>query len=215
MLEPDSKFRQWENIEGLVVKTASHIYTRVVAAKLTHRISVDDLIQEGAATWVKACDTFDPEKGFAFSTYLTRAMYTNLNRWVDRQGNIKGGEMYGFVSIHDQIGDDGNERQELIADECDLAPELLLDLETEVNRRADQLSPHARRTYALMVNPPDWLLEELRAQRELAEARFQAGLAPSRKVPTLLQCIETVMQVVWEFSDRQTAKIRSEICAIQ
>jgi RNA polymerase primary sigma factor len=61
----------------LVVNIAKHYHSPVVP--------FEDLVQEGAIGLMTACDRYDPERGFRFSTYATHWIKQAISRAIDNK----------------------------------------------------------------------------------------------------------------------------------
>lgn len=215
MLPADSEFRQWESIERLIYKIANQVHTRVKAAGLQSRIGLDDLVQEGATTWVLSMEKFKPEFGFAFSTYLTRSVYTNLNRYVSKHGNIKGEQTYGYVSLNETIGESTSEMGDLMPDETTPSAGDLIDLQDTIERRMNSLSPITRQVYKWMINPPAWFIAECKAAKAFAKKAHAQGVSRSVAGPTEVVLIASLLRTVWGLDDRQVKRVRAELGALK
>jgi RNA polymerase sigma factor (sigma-70 family) len=66
---------------GLVVSLA-HSYSKSTAQP------VEDLIQEGSLGLMKAVDDFDPDKGFAFSTFAVPYIKNAIRRYISQNGRM-------------------------------------------------------------------------------------------------------------------------------
>ena len=211
MLPADSEYRQWETIERLVYKIAGQVYQRVLDGRLTSRISKSDLVQEGAATWLIVCEKYNPNAGAAFSTYFTRALYTNLNRYVDKHGNIKHGQVCYHNSIDQEVIEDGSTGQDLIADPHTPMPDEVLEVAETLKRRMNSMSLPARLMYQWLLNPPEWLVEEIRATKAFWDKR--SGIIGAKKLggPQDLDVVATAFQRMWDLSDEQLKAVRREV----
>lgn len=218
MLPVGDKFREWPSIEKMVCGIAHKVYSRVMAAKLSHRISVEDLIQEGAVTWMQSCEKFDPQYGVKFTTYLHRAVLTNLNRYVHNNGNIKHGVSAMMDSINQPMGsEEGSTKtlEEVLDMGVVYEPDVLLEMQEDVESRMESLSPKARIIYRLMLAPPDWLREEFDAAKEQARLRREMNIRPAGNAPPDIIVIAEIARVVWDIGNCEFKSIKTELWRIQ
>lgn len=86
----------------------SNLKLVVSVAKVYSRsgVPLPDLIQEGNIGLIKAVDSFDPEKGFRFSTYAVAWIRQAITRAIERQGRAIRVPSYVIQSIRklNQIG---------------------------------------------------------------------------------------------------------------
>lgn len=73
----------YESVRLLLHKIAGKCYRRVVAMGGLG-MTIDDVIQEMNLSYVKALQTFDPERGVLFSTFLQTACFRNFNMAIER-----------------------------------------------------------------------------------------------------------------------------------
>ncbi|MCK5643212.1 MAG: hypothetical protein KAJ19_20555 [Gammaproteobacteria bacterium] len=218
MLPDDDKFRKWPSIEKMVCGIAHKVHGRVMAARLGHRVSVEDLIQEGAMTWMQSCEKFDPQYGVKFTTYLHRAVLTNLNRYVHNNGNIKHGVTAKMDSISQPISsEEGSTKtlEEVLDVGIVYGPDVLLEMQEDVDARMESLSPKARIIYRLMLAPPDWLREEFDAAKEQARLRRKMNIRPAGNAPPDIIVIAEIAKVVWDIEDYEFRSIKTELWRIQ
>lgn len=198
MLPQDSEFNDWASIEAMVYMVAYKVYSRVVAAGMTPRVAVDDLVQEGAICWMKAKEQFDPEQGTKFSTYLHNALWHNLNRYVNKQGHKIRTVNVDDEAVFTQM-EGGDE------------PEKALVAEATVRAKMEALSPRARLVIDWLITPPDWLLEEQAAMAEMGAEQVRAGHTQRAPLPQDLSLIMTVLNKVWGISNLECQRLAKEI----
>lgn len=218
MLPVDSEFRQWPSIEKLVCKIAHKVYGRVMAAKLGHRISVEDLIQEGALTWMKSCDKFDPQFEVKFTTYLHRAVLTNINRYVDNNGNIKHGVTALMSSISQPMGDEEGATktlEEVLNVGIIYEPDMIVEMQDSIDSKMDRLSDKAKLIYKLILAPPRWLREEFAAAKEQAKLRRQLNIRPAGNAPPDIIVLARLADVLWNIKEPEFKEIKTEIWRVQ
>lgn len=123
---------------------------------------LDDLVQEGFIVCMTVSKTFDPSKGYAFSTYFV----TSLNRHF--LNLLLGLQRLPMQSV--EIGDDLS-LLDMIEDEAE-NPEKEVLAEAEIKSAIKSLSPLARLMAELLIDPPPYLREQfdaLEAKRKMAQ----------------------------------------------
>jgi len=119
----------------------------------------DDVRQEAFLVCLNAEKSFDPSKGWAFSTYFVTAARHHFSHLITKK-------------IHGEIVTEDVDQQLLVNmiddGEC---PETAVSIDQELSASADSLSPIAALIMALLTSPPDLLVrnfEALNSKRELA-----------------------------------------------
>lgn len=163
---------KFENYDRLIRMCAHKAHMRLKAAGCSTMF--DDVYQEMCMTFVKAQRNFDPSKGNAFSTFLVRACWHNINRWA------KGEFAHVAASLDSVVGDeDDREHHELIADGAPTIEDELMAREIRAKRLA-KLTPLARKFVDLLENPPPALVRELKALQARCELGRSRGIAGAR-----------------------------------
>lgn len=69
----------------LVARHAGLVLTVLRRLKLPDREDMPDLVQEGQFALVRAIRGYDPDRGYAWSSYACRAIYQALSRYLDQR----------------------------------------------------------------------------------------------------------------------------------
>jgi RNA polymerase primary sigma factor len=101
MTVPDLKRQIRRSLRAKAALTESNVRLVVSIAKRYQRrgLSFQDLAQEGILGLTRACDKFDPERGFRFSTYASWWIKQSIMRAIADQGRT----IRLPVHIHDQL----------------------------------------------------------------------------------------------------------------
>lgn len=138
-----------------------------VAKKWNHRLKqfgfdMNDLVQEGFIVCMTVSKTFDPSKGYAFSTYFVTSLnrhFLNLMLGLQRLP-VQSVEIDDNLSLLDMIEDESeNPEEEVLA-------------ESAIKLAIKSLSPLARLMAELLIDPPTYLREQfdaLEAKRKMAQ----------------------------------------------
>ena len=173
---------------------------------------LEDLVQEGAMTWIACMDKFKPDAGAKFSTYLAQATYQNLNRAVDRMGNQRSGETQHFSSLDGFVtAESDTPLHELIEGECWDDGEAVCIIHERVERARRELSPLARLVFDWMYDPPQWVLEEVRAAREQVLYGNSRGIVKQTFLPSDFDLIARILSRLWNIDNSRLRKIRTEL----
>ncbi len=71
--------------EGLVRNMARKALGRLIENRVV--VDFEDVYQDMCVSFVKAAQTYDPDRGITFSAYMGRAAYNNFNRTAERMIN--------------------------------------------------------------------------------------------------------------------------------
>lgn len=101
MTVPDLKKQIRRSLRAKAALTESNVRLVISIAKRYQRrgLSFQDLAQEGILGLTRACEKFDPERGFRFSTYATWWIKQSIMRAIADQGRT----IRLPVHIHDQL----------------------------------------------------------------------------------------------------------------
>mmetsp|Transcript_31965 Transcript_31965/g.53466 ORF Transcript_31965/g.53466 Transcript_31965/m.53466 type:complete len:475 (-) Transcript_31965:98-1522(-) len=114
MTVPELKKQIRRSLRAKAALTESNIRLVISIAKRYQKrgLAFQDLAQEGILGLTKACDKFDPERGFRFSTYATWWIKQSIMRAIADQGRT----IRLPVHIHDQLSSLRKAQRELKAD---------------------------------------------------------------------------------------------------
>lgn len=94
----------WWRVRNLVVVLAKR---RVDAFGEQCGVDLDDMVQSGFIGFMQAVKLFDPAKGYKFTTYLTRPLQTEFNRYTGRLTSKRDPLNGGCASLDVAVGDEG------------------------------------------------------------------------------------------------------------
>ena len=94
----------WWRVRNLVITLAKR---RVDAFGEQCGVDLDDLVQSGFIGFLYAVEAFDPAKGYKFTTYLTRPLQTEFNRYTGRLTSKRDPLNGGCTSLDVAVGDEG------------------------------------------------------------------------------------------------------------
>lgn len=121
--------------EELVVHYQGLVYSMAhkIVRKLRQGTEVEELISDGMVGLVKAIDTFEPERGFKFSTYATPvirgSIYNGLRRldWMPERTRLKARNLQKAMEKLSQLNG-RRPTEEDLAEELDLSAKEVYDL---------------------------------------------------------------------------------------
>lgn len=79
-----SKIRNISNIERIVSENIGLAEKMASRRAIQGRCEFDDLKQVCSISLMKAAESFNPDKGYAFSTYVCRIMQNDINSYMER-----------------------------------------------------------------------------------------------------------------------------------
>ncbi|HSV74022.1 MAG TPA: RNA polymerase sigma factor RpoD/SigA [Chthonomonadales bacterium] len=71
--------------KALLVEANMRLVTTIARQYPGHSLPFEDLVQEGAIGLMSACDRYDPDRGFRFSTYATHWIRQAISRALDNK----------------------------------------------------------------------------------------------------------------------------------
>ena len=146
------------------------------AVKQAHRYArfghpLDDLVQAANEGLLRACDTFDPERGFRFLTYATHWVDARLRDYCYRNHSLV---RYGTTQVQREMLFRGyalyRKYESLGLPEDEIFSRIAEDVEADVAKVAEAFSRvTGRDSYA-----DEWRSEQARQDDDLVEAERQA-----------------------------------------
>lgn len=85
VVEAENLLGQAEAIRNRLVRANMRLVVSVAKRLAGDRDTLEDLIEEGVFTLLRAIERFDYDRGFRFSTYATRALHRQFVRTVQRR----------------------------------------------------------------------------------------------------------------------------------
>jgi hypothetical protein len=143
--------------------------------------SLDDVKQELAIAWCKACEAYRPEGGASFETFLTNGMRLHINRYIEKN----------FERFHDEtiaLSLEGGSRSDesgganisgsLSEVVADTAPLQNVEVENEncFAYALTRLSPRAAQFVTILKDQPKELIEEVRRLEDKSEYARERGI---------------------------------------
>lgn len=169
---------EFKDYQKLVSQQAWKALARLHALGV-HSMDYEDVFQEMCLNYTVALKTFDPSKGFVFTTYLVTVMQRRFNRivesLVEERRHITSVEEIessassdGDFSLYDMVATDEPLIEDRIAHEAD------------VMAKVNKLSAPARGILMELINPSAELEDNFQAK--LAHIRFgrELGVANNR-----------------------------------
>jgi RNA polymerase sigma factor (sigma-70 family) len=172
----DQNQTSYENNQALMVKLANDYCKSLARSGLL--VDFDDMMQEMRSAWLVAVSGFKPELGNRFSTYFVRVAFTHMRKLMESER--RNTRDLGLVSIDSTIGDSELSLSDILATD-ELDPETALIMEQQAEGILRSLSDRAREVVNWLLNPPEALLQELRAMKHKA-SMSQSG----RRVPSMI-----------------------------
>lgn len=172
-------------------------------------LSYEDILGELQLAYVRARQSYDQSRG-AFSTYLTYACLSHLNRLIEHEERAT--TRLGLISVEIEQ-DDGEESSlyEVIASE-ELTPDEVAEREDYAKKMLETLSVPARLIVTYLMEPPTALKRELEAVDENSELRKLAGGGPVKS--SMLSLVTRFVSRLLGLSDTQTKSVQAELRAL-
>lgn len=111
----------WNQKRGLVYTFASKRYSTLARYGMTRGTELEDMMQCGFLALMRAVNYYDPQKPFAFSTYLGNTVKTEFDYLLRTRDHSKIDALDNATSLDAPMTDeqDGNTLENMIADTTD------------------------------------------------------------------------------------------------
>ena len=143
-------------------------------AGLNQSAVIDDIKQELAIAWCIARDTYDPECGASFKTYLTNGMRLHINRHIEKQYERRMTEVMALSLDMPTNSDEGSGTLGDVVPSADPAIDLAIEEQSIWNHVSERLSDKAKMFLSFVRERPDLLMDnvdKIRIRTEYARSR--------------------------------------------
>lgn len=148
---------RYEDHTGMLHKLTKKAMGVVTEAKLSE--NYDDLFGMMCVSFVKCQQSYDPESGFAFTSYFGRACWNNFVKWLRDEMEVK--ISAGMISVEDMrlSGEDGDDADvwDILADEQGESPEEIVTRKLDVRHKLRGLSRDSKMIVRELLSPSDAL----------------------------------------------------------
>ena len=194
----------WENIVDLLHSFTRKYYSRALAAKLG--LDYDDLFQEARIAWMQARDSFDPNRGIQFTSYLGAAVCRRLHARI--------GEGFEYSKHHRSLPSFTDESEsewlDRVGGRFEEDAGSTLEAENALNTLKQGVrSWQARFVIELLANPPPEVIAEFRAYRAKLE-RVERRTHPAHHL-TISFTLQHIPPVIDPTCASRAVAIRREI----
>lgn len=157
---------------GLVHSVTRKGYARI--QQISGSYCYEDLFQDLSITFINSYKGFDESKGNKFSTYFVRAAYNRINTLANEifEERCKFG-VRSFEEMSEDI--DSGDVYEILNVSGSVAPEVTMDVAAYLTKAAEKLSPVAATMVNWMIDPPDFVLSEIKASMAYAQHARDTG----------------------------------------
>ena len=204
------KASAWYRENEKLIHSLSHrVFRRTVAAHLAW--SYEDVFQELSLVLVKALQKFDPNRGKTFPAYYTAAAFNRMNKMIEREANITIGLKLVSDSYESEDGKLGVLTDNIAS--AELSPDLEAMKDEWVLSRYKKMSPRSKKVFNWMINPPQFLLDEIAMSNQKSIARRSEEFVPRSRTFCLTSVLD-VFQKTAQINSRERYRIRAEVAPV-
>lgn len=204
MLNAETYYK--DNVK-LVHKFARKVFAR--AKTIGAPMEYEDVFQEASLVFLKCFQSFDPNAGFAFSSYFSRAFYFEVNKMLaDYETEII---KAGTRSIEDY---------EANSEECwflevipsdEATPDELVELAQTARILTEKVSRNLAIVIELLVNPQQWMVDELLNLRRHVEYARSLGIEKRAKPEITIDHICRCLTMIGVFDSSDVNGVKREV----
>jgi DNA-directed RNA polymerase specialized sigma24 family protein len=150
---------------------------------------LDDVRQEMWIAFCKARDTFDPDMGASFNTYLTKGIMLHMNRHIEKSFERFHGQTVALSLDAESFGAEGKSLSEVVPDDNAIDAEQAAFRSFAFKRSQVALSPKAAEFVRLLDGASETLAKDFLAFDAKAEHAKTMGLVfarPSRVTSSMI-----------------------------
>lgn len=158
---------------GLIRTAARRVTARALAIG-SGTLDYEEMEQELTEVFIRAFDGYDPSK-YRFSTYFMRAAFNHANRIIKKQEIERVANGTQSVEEMGERLDSDDGLSMTVEDVTSIRPEEAAQMQSLMRSWTAQLSELAQAMLSMSLEPPEWLVEEFRAQAGHIEYARELG----------------------------------------
>lgn len=162
---------EFKDYELLAHKITRRLHGHV--QKFGLNMQYEDVFQDVSLGYCEALASYNPQKGFAFSTYFFRTARNNF--YKAHQKAFKQHELCRTISLDDKADEDSNSYHEVVASQQFESAEVTLERESDFEKRIKRFSPLAQVIVRQIRNPSPSVVEAFRARTMFMEHSKNVG----------------------------------------
>lgn len=204
MLNAETYYK--DNVK-LVHKFARKVFAR--AKTIGAPMEYEDVFQEASLVFLKCFQSFDPNAGFAFSSYFSRAFYFEVNKILaDYETEII---KSGTRSIEEYEGDSEQAWLLEVIPSNEPTPEELLELSETSRILVEKVSGNLALVIELLVNPHQWMVDELLHLRRHVEYARSQGIEKRAKPEITIDHVCRCLTMIGMFDCSDVSNVKREV----
>lgn len=182
-----NKFFQ-EN-ENLIHFATQKALGRLLRSGLGDRVEYEEIYGELTEVFVRSFNQYDPERS-KFSTYFVMASTNHITSKIEKMYRLE----IKLDSIDATVGDEDSSALVDLMASSDTSFEDELELQSELKFMRESLSPLAVRLLDYSINPPEFIVNEFKAQRAQVALASSLGLKTSHSTEITIQFVANCLR---------------------